>query len=431
MKKDIIATKKIAIAVERVILSTAIPPIIPTVMLYLAISINILPASFRLSSCFIMLLLYQKIQDLTTSLSSIKSKCLQRTDHWTLTNNKGFSLVELLVAMVLATIVGMAGYVVFSSSNWSYKVQEDVSETQQNLRVAMDRLAKDIRMAGFGLPETPSLTFNGLAGTFIGQAGGSVTLTSPITVSANSTINPDTITILGIGFQAGTLSIGANIDCNDSGTGKICLNSVASTNNFFTGEVVPYTYQPNRRYISLNGTTFIELANAQIEADRSAGKLALGTPATLDRDYQDGTPVYIIQAVQYSISNTNLTSYDVTNLRGSNGQTLAENIEDIQFAYGIDADDNGVIDDKDADNVYENTDYRFSEAGDAAIADPSTIIAVRSNIVARTRNQDTRTTTFTRQCLEDRSTDNTCTNAAPDGYRRRVLTKVLRIRNPG
>src|SRR3972149_1088272 len=143
---------------------------------------------------------------------------------------QGFSLVELLISMAIASIVGMAGYVIFSSSNWSYKVQEDVSEAQQNVRVAMERLAGDVRTAGFGLPDPPfSLTFTGLSTTFVGQSGNSITLTSPITVS-NSAAVPDTITILGIGYEAGVLENDANDDgiednnsCNGAGHGLIYL----------------------------------------------------------------------------------------------------------------------------------------------------------------------------------------------------------------
>src|SRR3989304_4216466 len=65
---------------------------------------------------------------------------------------QGFSLVELLISMAIASVVGMAGYVIFSFSNWSYKVQEDVSEAQQNVRGAMERVSGDVRTAGFGLP---------------------------------------------------------------------------------------------------------------------------------------------------------------------------------------------------------------------------------------------------------------------------------------
>lgn len=338
-------------------------------------------------------------------------------------NNKGFSLVELLIAMVIASVVGLAGISIFSSSNWSQKTQEDITEAQQNVRVAMDRLTKDIRMAGFGLPDPPfSLTFT-VPATFVGESVGSITLTSPITVN-NSSTAPDTITILGIGYEAGTLSKGGATDCNDSGMGKICLDSVASANNFFSTDLT--TFKTNRKYISLNGTTYMVLSAAQSE--RASAKLALGTPATLDRNYPDGTPVYIIQAVQYTIvsdtsitgcsaTNPCLTSHDATELRGSGRQLLAENIEDIQFAYGIDESPrDGKID---YASGYDAAD--FSNAP----TDNTSIIAVRTTVVGRTRTTDMKGQTgFKRPAAEDRA------EGASDGYRRRTLLKVLKIRNP-
>ncbi|MBI5327109.1 MAG: PilW family protein [Deltaproteobacteria bacterium] len=333
---------------------------------------------------------------------------------------QGFSLVELLVAMVVASIVGMAGYVIFSSSSWSYKVQEDVSEVQQNVRVATDMLAKDIRLAGFGLPDPPfSLTI------------GSQTFTSPITVT-NSSTGPDTITVVGIGFEAGTLLIGAATDCNNSGTGKICLDSVESANNFF-GSSPSYVYNTDKKYISLNGTTFIELSITQTE--RTSAKLTLETPSALDINYPDGTTVYIIQAITYTI-NTALTGCSATNpclarqdLAGNN-TVFASGIEDIQFAYGIDESPrDGKLDDTaDGTAGYAATDFLN------APTDPSSIIAVKANIVGKTRNTDSRGGTFRRQCLEDRSADTTTcgTAQAPvtDGYRRRALTKMIKLRNP-
>ncbi|OGQ73587.1 MAG: hypothetical protein A2235_02615 [Deltaproteobacteria bacterium RIFOXYA2_FULL_42_10] len=365
---------------------------------------------------------------------------------------KGFSLVELLISMVIATVVGLAGFVIFSTSNWSYKVQEDVAEAQQNVRVAMDTLAKDIRTAGFGLPDPPfSLSFTGLTITPTALPN---PLTAPITVS-NDSDGPDSITILGIGFLAGTLENDADNDgteddlnCNGTSDSMICLDRAESANNFFSGGG-PYTYRPNRRYISLNGSTFLELGGAQTDANRAAGKLVLSGDYTLDRNYADGTAVYIIQAINYSIDTDNtlagcsatnpcLVTRDYTMLRGGTDpggrEVLVENIEDLQLAYGIDANPmDGTIDDTDDndDGGFTGTDYRFSEALDAAITDPMSIIAVRLNVVAMTRNTDPKGASgFRKQCLEDRSGDATCTGAQPDGYRRRSLTKIIKIRNP-
>jgi type IV pilus assembly protein PilW len=328
-------------------------------------------------------------------------------------DQNGFTLIELLVGVVLASIVGLAAFVIFWSSDKSYKLQEGVGESQQNVRVAMDRLARDIRMAGFGLPDPPfSLTIGGQ------------TLTAPIAFT-NSAAAPDTLTVLGIGVTSGTLNQGGNAACNGTSDTAICLDTVA---NFFTGAA----FLPDRRYITVGGPRFIELALAG--HDQTNGLLQLGAGNILDRDYVDGTTVYIIQAIQYSINtalagcsvtNPCLTSNDLTGFRGAGVQVLADNIEDVQFAYGLDGDRNGRIDDSDGNGAYTSSD--FSNAP----LDLSSIIAIRANVVARTRNTDpTGQIAFRNPCLEDRSTDAACTGAANDGFRRRTLTKVINLRNP-
>ena len=354
-------------------------------------------------------------------------------------NSKGFSLVELLVAMAIASVLGMAGVALFSTSNWTYKVNEDVSEAQQNVRVAMEWLSKDIRTAGFGLEDEPQPLWFDVDGD--GSQDSGETFTSPITVT-NSSTDPDTITILGIGYEAGVLENDATDDgeddtaCNGTGDNSICLckdssicpNDYNEPDNFFSDT----TYKSVRRYITLNGTTFIELSSTATDHTQSTGKMRLST--TLDRDYPDGTPVYIIQAVTYSIGDTGvgcsdlnpcLKSNDLTELRGAGNQTVAESIEDLQFAYGIDVSPrDGKIDDYNEDGSFTTADFVDDPADDLSI------IGIRASVVAKTRNIDMKGGQFRRQCVEDRSTDTTCTNAAKDGYRRRLLTKIIKLRNP-
>lgn len=63
-------------------------------------------------------------------------------------NEKGFSLIELLVAMVIAAIVMTSVYSVYSAQQRTYIVQEDVAAMHQNLRSAMYFMEREIRMAG-------------------------------------------------------------------------------------------------------------------------------------------------------------------------------------------------------------------------------------------------------------------------------------------
>ena len=62
---------------------------------------------------------------------------------------KGFSLVELLVAMLISGLVMSAIYTVFNMQRKSYYVQDQVAEMQQNLRSALEMVSREVRMAGY------------------------------------------------------------------------------------------------------------------------------------------------------------------------------------------------------------------------------------------------------------------------------------------
>jgi type IV pilus assembly protein PilW len=71
---------------------------------------------------------------------------------------RGFTLVELMIAMVAGALVLGAVMTSFLSQHRNYLAQDDVVEMQQNGRVAMDMLTRDIRMAGFDPTEDANAT---------------------------------------------------------------------------------------------------------------------------------------------------------------------------------------------------------------------------------------------------------------------------------
>jgi prepilin-type N-terminal cleavage/methylation domain-containing protein len=68
--------------------------------------------------------------------------CSQKT-------NRGFTLVELLVAMTLGLVVLAAILNIFASQNRTSAVQQEVAYAQQNVRAAMDLIVREIRNAGY------------------------------------------------------------------------------------------------------------------------------------------------------------------------------------------------------------------------------------------------------------------------------------------
>ncbi|MCB2183212.1 MAG: prepilin-type N-terminal cleavage/methylation domain-containing protein [Desulfobulbaceae bacterium] len=67
----------------------------------------------------------------------------------TLRQNKGFTLIEVLIAMLISGIVMASIYSAFQSQQNSYLAQDQVTEMQQNIRAGIDFMSREIRMAGY------------------------------------------------------------------------------------------------------------------------------------------------------------------------------------------------------------------------------------------------------------------------------------------
>ncbi len=63
-------------------------------------------------------------------------------------NNKGFTLLELMIAMAIAGIVAAAILMAFNSQQKTQVSQQLVVEMQQDLRAALYLMQQDVRMAG-------------------------------------------------------------------------------------------------------------------------------------------------------------------------------------------------------------------------------------------------------------------------------------------
>jgi len=77
-----------------------------------------------------------------------KSKMYAMNTKPTMNNMRGFTLVELMVAVFLGAIAVVAIYRGYISFTQGADAQEQIIEMQQNLRIGMHWLEKDIRRAG-------------------------------------------------------------------------------------------------------------------------------------------------------------------------------------------------------------------------------------------------------------------------------------------
>jgi type IV pilus assembly protein PilW len=64
-------------------------------------------------------------------------------------SNKGLSLLEILIAMGVSSLIITAVYQLFLNQQQSYLVQNEVAQVQQGLRASLYLMTKDLRTAGF------------------------------------------------------------------------------------------------------------------------------------------------------------------------------------------------------------------------------------------------------------------------------------------
>jgi len=73
-------------------------------------------------------------------------------------NQKGITLIELLVALIISGIAIAGIYRLFITQTTAYTVQDQVAEVQQNVRSGMEILLRDLRMTGFDDDASPAIT---------------------------------------------------------------------------------------------------------------------------------------------------------------------------------------------------------------------------------------------------------------------------------
>ena len=103
-----------------------------------------------------------------------------------LKETKGLSLIELLVALGVSSILMAGLYRTYIGQQRAYTVEDQVVDMQQNVRVSVGQMMREVRMAGYG----------GNILTAFGNVNGFTNIITPVYHANNVGTNDDSITII-------------------------------------------------------------------------------------------------------------------------------------------------------------------------------------------------------------------------------------------
>ena len=214
-------------------------------------------------------------------------------------NKRGLTLIELLVVLVISSVLIAGIYRTFIGQQHTYTVQEQVVDMQQNVRMAINQMVRDIRMAGFGGRDATKWGASGMHGVY----------KNVVTPSDGG----QSITVVGAFQEMTFLTINAA-----SGVDPAKIN-VNDASGFNTGGGL--------QYLCINGSESARIKNIV------GNEIELFDP--LVENHFANEPIFLVMAITYSVGVFEGKSSLLRNDNITGDQPLAENIELLQFTYTL------------------------------------------------------------------------------------------------
>lgn len=402
-------------------------------------------------------------------------------------SEKGFTLTEVMIAAAMSTAIIAAGFGALTVSQKTTQASSQVGNTQATARNALDMIAADIKLAGFGMQG-----MQGLANGTLGAIGNCQVNGTPAAIvpgdnnPLGADSGPDTISLVvpmtnSITAAGALWQVAAGVPGVIGGTGPgasianipLPANATTAMGDAIPGGVLALTGMA----VSINGTAGSRIAGT------TPVQLNLNPPIPGPAQFGNGAQVYLVQCITYEI----IPPPDALNLCQGNAPCLVrgvgvvgapntpprcnaagnacipimDGVEDLQLAYACDGCDPRVnsgtpdaqVDDLNLSNSFDQADFITDRNwfGNAAPygtnMQPKTIRMVQIGIVAReTRTEqgmgegnqvmvhggpipivsdhNHATGVFT---LGDNTTP--AQQLAYQQFRRRILTRTVELRN--
>lgn len=243
---------------------------------------------------------------------------------------KGFSLVELMVASTIGLmVVGSIGYF-YLGTRQAYRTTGNLSRIQESQRFALDTLAREIRLAGY----VGCVNLSARAPTVIANSPPNITAATVAEIVDSPAGNPDVLSIRYASSQPAKLTgnmatKNANIQISgnpaDFEAGDVLMITDCSSTDVFRATTV-----------SNGGTVTIAHSNSNNSGNN------------LSKAYGPDAEVLAFHDVTFFIGinaagNPALYRFDA-DIAGAAAEEIAENVENMQLQYGLDTNNNGTVD---------------------------------------------------------------------------------------
>jgi type IV pilus assembly protein PilW len=324
---------------------------------------------------------------------------------------RGVSLVEMMVAATLSIVIGAGVIQIFSSNKNTYRVQEAVARLQENGRFAMDFLTKDMRMAGFfgcsgmssGLTINNNVGYNknhGTAANYDSQVDAALagfTGTGSIQGFSYTSGTPQAA-LSAVGLTAGNSfsNLVANTDVLFIKRGSSCPGGNVTDHDNINNNTANLKIADNSACL-IQKNDIVMVSNCQTADIFGVSDTPLTTPGSVSNITHGGNwnvspklpNTYSTDARLFKLRNDvyyigvgssgqpALFRRDLSNLATTGGFTsveLVEGIDDLTLLYGLDTDTA-------ADGV---ADKYITAAGITTLAEWDRVVSIRVQLSART-----------------------------------------------
>jgi len=343
----------------------------------------------------------------------------------------GFTLVEIMVALAIGAIIISGVYRSLSSQSATTDHEQFALTMQMNARITLLEISRGIRNAGYWGCDDPVLVANTLNGA------GTMDYTGESVVWINDDNNS------GNEFMDGADVISLRYANPDGTAGVDQLNPSAAAIKLMTA--APFTANDIAvisdciRYSIFQATNVNDGGKTVVHNQGSQPGISPGNSVnSLGYDYGKNAFVFKLTWGTYYLDEKNSL---IKRTKSGNPQPLAENIEDLQFQYGYDRNNDGIVQDTDlnGNGKIEGNECEFCDDPTVSGFTAQDIRAVRMFVLARSemeakdhidrKHYEYPNSPYYNPAVNTFNSQNGSGGVPGDGFYRVLLSTVVMARN--